>query len=92
MNSCDHRGAIAGRLTYSANVHALASIERVAARFAEALRALLAHCLSPEAGGYTPSDFPDANLTQEELDIVLETLDEAGAETKMPAVSREVVQ
>jgi non-ribosomal peptide synthase protein (TIGR01720 family) len=84
---------VGGRLrvawTYSANVHRDASIERVAARLAEALRALVAHCLSPEAGGYTPSDFPDADLTQEELDAVLETLDEDdGAEPKAAAVSR----
>lgn len=32
------------------------------------LRALLMHCLSPEAGGFTPSDFPLARLDQDTLD------------------------
>jgi len=27
-------------------------------------RSLISHCQSPEAGGYTPSDFPAANLSQ----------------------------
>jgi hypothetical protein len=42
----------------------------------EELRALIAHCLSPDAGGYTPSDFPLANLAQEQLNNLLTGLDE----------------
>ena len=30
--------------------------------------ALIEHCLSPEAGGFTPSDFPLAGLDQETVD------------------------
>ena len=33
------------------------------------------HCLAPEAGGYTPSDFQKANLGREDLDDVMASLD-----------------
>ena len=41
----------------------------------ESLRALIAHCRSPEAGGYTPSDFPLLCLSGEELAGVLKGRD-----------------
>ncbi|HEX8149385.1 MAG TPA: amino acid adenylation domain-containing protein [Pyrinomonadaceae bacterium] len=53
---------------YSEQLHHRRTVERLAESFNAALRALLEHCLSPEAGGCTPSDFPDAFLDQEELD------------------------
>ncbi|MCC6552301.1 MAG: AMP-binding protein, partial [Polyangiaceae bacterium] len=53
---------------YSANVHDRSTIERVVADFTAALRAIIAHCRSPEAGGYTPSDFPLTGLTQAKID------------------------
>ena len=40
-------------------------------RYMAALRALIAHCQAPEAGGFTPSDFPLAQLSQDELDELL---------------------
>jgi non-ribosomal peptide synthase protein (TIGR01720 family) len=54
--------------TCGAGLHRRETVERLAAGMAEALRALLACCRAPGAGGYTPSDFPDADLSQEELD------------------------
>jgi amino acid adenylation domain-containing protein/non-ribosomal peptide synthase protein (TIGR01720 family) len=55
---------------YSESRHLRSTIEALGARFIEALRGLIAHCLSPEAGGYTPSDFPLARLQQRQLDRV----------------------
>ena len=49
-------------------IHRRETIERVAQDFLAALRAIIAHCLSPSAGGRTPSDFPLAALGQEALD------------------------
>jgi hypothetical protein len=40
----------------------------------EALRTIITHCLSPGAGGYTPSDFPEVQLSQKKLDRVLEEI------------------
>ena len=53
--------------TYSENVHRDTTIERLAKSFVEALRSLIAHCQTPEAGGYTPSDFPAAGLSRNTL-------------------------
>ncbi|MFO0758293.1 MAG: amino acid adenylation domain-containing protein [Byssovorax sp.] len=49
--------------------HERATIEALAERFLEALRGLIAHCLSPEAGGYTPSDFQE-ELSQDMVDLL----------------------
>ncbi len=56
---------------YSFQVHSRYTIERVAGLFIDELRALVAHCRSPEAIGYTPSDFPDIGLSQLEIDTIL---------------------
>lgn len=63
------------RWTYSQNLHQQATIERLAHRFLDLLQILIAHCQSPEAGSYTPSDFPDVDLDQEQLDNVLDAID-----------------
>jgi non-ribosomal peptide synthase protein (TIGR01720 family) len=60
--------------TFSRARHHQETIADLARSFTTSLEALIAHCLSPEAGGYTPSDFPDAGLGQEELDRVLAEL------------------
>jgi non-ribosomal peptide synthase protein (TIGR01720 family) len=57
--------------TYSENVYQRPTVERLAQSFVEALKFLIAHCQSPEVGGYTPSDFPEAELSQEELDELI---------------------
>jgi amino acid adenylation domain-containing protein/non-ribosomal peptide synthase protein (TIGR01720 family) len=56
--------------TYSENRHHRATVETLAAGFLSALQALLAHCLSPDAGGLTPSDFPLARVDQPTLDLL----------------------
>ena len=65
-------GVLDGRLqlgfAYSAAVHQAATIAALADRWVAALRGLLAHCLLPGVGGYTPSDFPLAGLDQAALD------------------------
>ncbi|MEA2563438.1 MAG: hypothetical protein QOH06_4942 [Acidobacteriota bacterium] len=54
--------------TYDPGRHLPATVERLARGFLEELGTLVEHCLSPEAGGYTPSDFPLAGLDQAALD------------------------
>ena len=67
--------AIDGKLqlnwTYNQNIHQQSTIERLAEWFMAALQTLINHCQSPEAGGYTPSDFPEADLSQEELEQIM---------------------
>ncbi len=66
---------IEGKLTfewiYSKHFHHKETIERLAQYFTEALTALIVHCQSPEAQGHTPSDFPEMNFSQEELDDIM---------------------
>jgi amino acid adenylation domain-containing protein/non-ribosomal peptide synthase protein (TIGR01720 family) len=57
--------------TYSERAHHHATVERLAESYLAHLRALIAHCLSAEAGGFTPSDFPEAGLSQAELDDIV---------------------
>jgi amino acid adenylation domain-containing protein/non-ribosomal peptide synthase protein (TIGR01720 family) len=60
---------------YSENIHQRETIEHLANQYNSALKALIAHCQSPDAGGYTPTDFPLADLGQLELDELLDQID-----------------
>ncbi|HEY3110881.1 MAG TPA: amino acid adenylation domain-containing protein, partial [Chloroflexota bacterium] len=63
---------VAGRLrvdwTYDPTAYGHEVVERLAEGFLASLRGLIAHCLSPEAGGHTRSDFPLADLDQAAID------------------------
>ncbi|MEV6868986.1 amino acid adenylation domain-containing protein, partial [Streptosporangium subroseum] len=60
--------------TYSNHVHEHATVEWLARRYQEVLDQLIDHCCSPGAGGYTPSDFPLADLDQATLDLIQQRL------------------
>jgi amino acid adenylation domain-containing protein/non-ribosomal peptide synthase protein (TIGR01720 family) len=60
--------------TYSEKIHRRSTIEKLAQGFVEALQTLVTHCQSPEIGGYTSSDFPEADLSQEDLERFLERI------------------
>ena len=64
---------------YSEAAHRRSTIERLAQNFIETLRLLIRHCTSPDAGGYTPSDFVGTGLDQQELDSLIAELGEGGA-------------
>lgn len=51
------------------------TFDRLAERFLDELRALITHAFSAHTSGFTPADFPDAGLSQEALDRLLEELD-----------------
>jgi amino acid adenylation domain-containing protein/non-ribosomal peptide synthase protein (TIGR01720 family) len=63
---------------YSEDLHCRATIERLSEAFIDALRSLITHCRAPESGGYTPSDFPRAKLSQTELDRLMSRIDPSG--------------
>ncbi|MBD2517732.1 amino acid adenylation domain-containing protein [Nostoc sp. FACHB-973] len=56
---------------YSEKVHKRDTVEHLAFGFMEALKTLITHCQSPDAGGHTPSDFSAARLSQKQLDKFL---------------------
>ncbi|WP_425426503.1 non-ribosomal peptide synthase/polyketide synthase [Amycolatopsis australiensis] len=57
--------------TYAEGVHEEATVTRLAEGLLDALRAIVAHCAEPGAGGRTPSDFPLAGLDQASLDTLV---------------------
>src|SRR5262249_23769573 len=59
---------------YSENLHRRTTVEALAQQYIEALDAIIAHCQSPNVGGYTPSDFHKAGLNQKDLDKLLSRL------------------
>ncbi len=58
----------------SAGIYQQEDLARIADRFREQLSALIRHCQSSGAGGFTPSDFPVSRLDQAELDDLLAEL------------------
>jgi amino acid adenylation domain-containing protein/non-ribosomal peptide synthase protein (TIGR01720 family) len=64
--------------TYSENIHSRATIEHLAQSFLESLRSLIAHCRLSAKAGFTPSDFPKAKLSQNDLNKVLAKIGRSG--------------
>ncbi|HYV13624.1 MAG TPA: condensation domain-containing protein, partial [Pyrinomonadaceae bacterium] len=72
----DIKGGVSGgclqlMVTYCENLHRRETLENLAANIIHPLRAFITHCLSPGAGGYTPSDFPLAGLDQNTVDSLV---------------------
>ena len=69
---------VGGRLfvsiTFSRNRHRRETVETLVDSYLARLRSIIEHCRGAELGGPTPSDFPDAELTQGELDDLLTEL------------------
>jgi len=75
INAMVMDGELQVQWSYSRHVYREETVRRLAEDFVQALRRVIAHCLSPEAGGYTPSDFPEAGLNQAELDDFLSEIE-----------------
>jgi amino acid adenylation domain-containing protein/non-ribosomal peptide synthase protein (TIGR01720 family) len=56
---------------YSAAVHKEETVSSIAQNFVQALREIISHCQSADAGGYTPSDFSKAKVSQKDLDFLV---------------------
>lgn len=54
--------------TYSTMLHKASTINGLAQSYLAYLREIICHCTRPENRGYTPSDFPNAGVSQEQLD------------------------
>ncbi|MCC5616019.1 amino acid adenylation domain-containing protein [Nostoc sp. CHAB 5836] len=64
INGGIYQGQLEMSWTYSNQLHQQSTIEALAQRFIEALRSLIAHCQSYDAGGFTPSDFAEFKQSQ----------------------------
>ena len=61
--------------TFSTNLHRQATIERLATSFISTLKEISGTGDGAITGSYSPADFPDAELSPEELNMLLEGLD-----------------
>jgi len=59
---------------YSSEIHHAETVTPLTTEYLAELERLIRHCQSPGAGGFTPSDFPQAELTQSELDDLIASL------------------
>ena len=53
---------------YDTKIHRPDTLQTVANQYLSSLKSLIAHCTDTDSGGFTPSDFPDADFSQTELD------------------------
>ncbi|MBD2625731.1 non-ribosomal peptide synthetase [Trichormus variabilis] len=60
--------------SYSTNLHRQETVEKLAEGMVEALRSLIVHSQTTEVNNYTPEDFPDADISQDQLDQVFAEL------------------
>jgi non-ribosomal peptide synthase protein (TIGR01720 family) len=65
---------------YSRHFHQPTTIAALAETYMTHLRAIIAHCLNPAAGGFTPSDFSALTIEQTELDQLVADIGLALAE------------
>ncbi|QFS52510.1 non-ribosomal peptide synthetase [Nostoc sphaeroides] len=56
---------------YCEDAYKRTTVEQFLNKMMESLRSLIRHCQSPEAGGFTPSDFTDFRWSQTEIDEIL---------------------
>jgi amino acid adenylation domain-containing protein/non-ribosomal peptide synthase protein (TIGR01720 family) len=75
INCWINEGVLSMAWEYSRGLHMRKTIEDLATTFIEALCALIQHCQSLDMSSYTPSDFPDVHLSQEQLDVLLAEID-----------------
>lgn len=68
VNSLVMNGRLEVAWTFCAGLHSETAIRELADSFLTSLKGLITHCQMPEAGGYTPTDFPLLRLDQASLD------------------------
>jgi non-ribosomal peptide synthase protein (TIGR01720 family) len=74
INSVVNDGRLQMQWTYSENLHGRETIERVARSVLDALRNLIAAGRASSDGSHTPSDFPEAEVSQRDLDKLMAKL------------------
>ncbi|AJW41276.1 Siderophore biosynthesis non-ribosomal peptide synthetase modules Bacillibactin synthetase component F [Rhodococcus sp. B7740] len=69
---------LSASFSWASRVLSATEVDALADAFVAALEAQVAHSRVPGAGGATPSDFPLVTLSQQEVDLVTETVDVRG--------------
>jgi non-ribosomal peptide synthase protein (TIGR01720 family) len=65
---------------YSTEHYQADTIQKLAAANVHFLETIIDHCLSADAGGFTPSDFPLADLNEDQLNQLTNILDAIDSE------------
>jgi len=71
INSFIIDGKLSLRWSYTNKLYKVSTIEKLADKFGETIKEIIRYCQNKESGEYTPSDFPEANISQEDLDNLL---------------------
>jgi len=69
------QGRLKVNWSYSRNMYKRETIEKLSDEFNSSLRKLIEYCQSVESVSYTPSDFEDVDLSQDEINSLLEEID-----------------
>jgi len=75
INSNISHGQLHTAWAYSQNLYSRNTIETLARHFLNSLRSLIAHCRQSDPLIYSPEDFPDVELSDQQLKNVLAELD-----------------
>ncbi len=71
INSFVQNGRLNLLWSYTTDLYLESTIVDLATNFEKNLQALLHHCSTEEGSNYTPSDFPEADLNQDDLDNLM---------------------
>jgi amino acid adenylation domain-containing protein/non-ribosomal peptide synthase protein (TIGR01720 family) len=74
INSLIIEGQLQIDWTYSHYFHTLSTVDKLAQSYIQTIRSIIEHCQLKDTKGYTPSDFPDVQLNQLELDRLLTSI------------------
>ncbi|MBO1049494.1 MAG: amino acid adenylation domain-containing protein [Dolichospermum sp. DEX182a] len=74
INSIIIEGQLQIDWTYSHYFHTLSTVDKLARSYIQTIRLIIEHCQLKDTKGYTPSDFPDVQLNQLELDRLLTSI------------------
>ena len=71
INAFIEEGRLNLQFSFSEKIHKPETIQHLIELVEHALRQLIEHCSSREASEYSPSDFPEADLSQDDFDTLL---------------------
>ena len=74
INSYIKEGQLHIDWSYSKRNYKLSTIELLVKEYHDTLKELIHYCTNKEHGEYTPSDFPEAGISQDDLDNLLKDL------------------
>ncbi|MGE5398755.1 MAG: condensation domain-containing protein, partial [Ignavibacteriales bacterium] len=69
-------GTLRVNFQYSTNYYKFSTIKKIAEDYVSEIKLIIEHCLNKDTCIYTPSDFTDVKLRQEQIDDIMSEIDE----------------